>query len=57
MQNFFGVDVDTANMTLEELQEARMKTREMLSNLEHQILLRKMVNRKYSSCQSTPTEV
>lgn len=34
MANFFGIEVDTANMTLEELQEARKKTREMLSNLD-----------------------
>lgn len=53
MANFFGIEVDTANMTLEELQEARKKTREMLSNLEHQILLRKMSERKHSSIQST----
>ena len=57
MQNFFGIEVDTANMSLEELQEARNKTREMLSNLEHQILLRKMANHKYSSNQSSPAKV
>ena len=57
MQNFFGIEVDTENMSLEELQEARNKTREMLSNLEHQILLRKMANHKYSSNQSSPAKV
>lgn len=52
MQNFFGIEVDTANMTLEELQEARNKTRETLAYLEHQIFLRKLANHKHSSCQS-----
>lgn len=57
MQNFFGIELDTANMSLEELQVARNKTREMLSNLEHQIVLRKMANRKHSSNQSSPAKV
>ena len=41
MQNFFCVKVDTSSMTLEELEDARKKTREMLANLEYQITLRK----------------
>lgn len=49
MQNFFGVKVDTANMTTEELLEAKNKIRLMLSNIEHQLLLRKMAERKHSS--------
>lgn len=56
MQNFLGVEVDTANMTTEELNKAKIDVRNMLSNIEHQLLLRKMANRKYSSL-STPTEV
>ncbi len=54
MAKFFGIEVDTANMTLEELEEARKKTRDMLVHLDHQILMRKMAKRKYSSMQSTP---
>lgn len=50
MQNFFGIEVDTANMTLEELKEAQKKTRDMLAILEHQILLRKMAKHKHPSC-------
>ena len=49
MQNFFGIKIDTSSMTLEELQEARKKTREMLVQLDHQILLRKMAERKHFS--------
>lgn len=56
MQNFFGVEVDTASMNLEELQEARKKIREMLVNVEHQIVLRQMAERKHSSCQSIPAK-
>lgn len=47
MQNFFGIEVNTATMTLEELEEAQAKTREMLANLSHQIALRKMAERKH----------
>ena len=54
MSNFFGIEIDTANMTMEELEEARKKTRDMLAHLEHQILLRKLTNHKHSSMQSTP---
>lgn len=32
MQNFFGVKVDTANMTLEELKSSQNKLREEISN-------------------------
>lgn len=56
MANFFGIEVDTANMTLEELEEARKKTRDMLVHLDHQILMRKMYERKHSSKLSAPTE-
>lgn len=49
MQDFFGVKVDTSGMTLEELQEARDKSRELFSYLEHMLLLRKMSEHKHSS--------
>ena len=49
MANFFGIKIDTANMTLEELEEAPKKTYEILDNLKHQILLRKLAKQKHSS--------
>lgn len=49
MQNFFGIKVDTASMSLKELEEARKKTREMLASIDYQIALRKMATRKHSS--------
>ena len=55
MQNFFGIEVDTASMTTEELQEARTKIREMLSNIEHQLLLRKISERKFKAPVSSAT--
>ena len=55
MQNFFGIEVDTASMTTEELQKAREQTREMLTNIEHQLLLRKMSERKFKSSVSSNT--
>lgn len=47
MQNFFGIEVDTANLTLEELEVEREKIRKMLANIEHQILLRKIAKHKH----------
>lgn len=55
MQKFFGIEVDTANMTTEELQEAKTEIREMLSNIEHQLLLRKMSERKFKPPVSSDT--
>ena len=49
MQKFFGVEVDTANMNLEELEEALKKARELYSNLSLQLRLRKMAKHKHSS--------
>lgn len=57
MANFFGIEVDTATMTLEELEEARKKTRDMLVQLDYEICTRKMAKHKYSSIRSTPTEI
>ncbi len=56
MQNFFGIEVDTASMTTEELQDARTKIREMLSNIEHQLLLRKMSERKFKDKDSVSSD-
>ncbi len=57
MQNFFGIEVDTANMTLEELVEARKKTLEILTSLDLQLFLRRKASHKYSSCQYDPAKV
>lgn len=58
MQKFLGIEVDTASMTTEELEKARKEIRNMLSNIEHQLLLRKMAERRHSSLSATtPTEV
>ena len=56
MQNFFCIFVDTASMTTEELQDARTKIREMLSNIEHQLLLRKMSERKFKDKDSVSSD-
>lgn len=52
MNNSLDVKFDIANMTLEELEEARKNTRNMLVHLDHQILMRKISARKHSSNQS-----
>ena len=65
MQNILGIKVDTASMTLEELKESRNKLlekiantkekqslyqlREVLMNVNHQILMRKLLGNRYSS--------
>lgn len=51
MGNFFGVEIDTENMTLEELETAREKTHEMLRNISWQIEMRKISKHKHSSGQ------
>lgn len=54
MANFFGVEVDTSNMTLEELEETRIKIRRMLIHIELQIQLRKTDKYKHLPTQSLP---
>jgi hypothetical protein len=49
MQDFFGIKIDTATMTLEELEEAQKKVKELYSNLSVQISLRKLAEHKHSS--------
>ncbi len=49
MQNFFGIEFDTTNMTLEELEETRTKILELLKNVDYQLALRKMSNRNHAS--------
>lgn len=47
MYDLFGVKIDTSKMTLEELEETRTKVQDLLTNLNHEIVLRKMANYKY----------
>lgn len=54
MQNFFGVEIDTANMTLEELKEAQAKTRQLLANLTYQIKLRQTAEHRHHSSDVSP---
>lgn len=49
MQEFFGIEINTANMTLEELEVAQKKVKELYSSISMQIQLRKMAEHKYSS--------
>lgn len=55
MQKIFGIEIDIASMSTEELQETRNKAREILSNVEHQLLLRKMSERRFKSPKSSDT--
>ena len=55
MQKYFDVKIDIASMSTEELQEAKVEIREMLSNIEHQLLLRKMAERKFNPPVSSDT--
>lgn len=42
MYDLFGVKIDTTKMTMEELEETRAKVQDLLANLNHEIVLRKM---------------
>lgn len=55
MQNFFDIEVDIESMTTEELQETKAEIRKILSNIEYQLLLRKMSERKVKSPVSSDT--
>lgn len=57
MYNFFGVKFDTTKMSMEELEEIRTKVQDLLTNLNHEIVLRKMANYKhtYSSNEESLT--
>ena len=48
MYNFMGVKIDTSKMNLEELEETQAKVQDLLANLNHEIVLRKMSNYKDS---------
>ncbi|MBQ2938687.1 MAG: hypothetical protein IJE05_07510 [Clostridia bacterium] len=49
MQENFSIEINTSNMTLEELQEARNKIRKLLVTLDYQIALIKKAENKDSS--------
>lgn len=49
MYDFFGAQIDTTKMTLEELEETRDKVDAFLANLNCEIRWRKMANYKYPS--------
>lgn len=55
MQNFFDIKIDIESMTTEELQAFKAEIRKMLSNVEYQLLLRKMSERKFKSPVSSDT--
>lgn len=48
-KEFFGVQIDTSNMTTEELTEARKEISVLLAQFEHELLMRKMAERRHSS--------
>lgn len=47
-REFFGVQIDTSNMTTEELLEVQSKITELLADVKFQLRLRKMAERKHS---------
>lgn len=49
MKDFFGVEINTENMTLEELEDAQAKTRSLLFELTYQVNLRKMAKNQHFS--------
>ncbi len=49
VKEFFGVQIDASNMTTEELLETQSQIRELLSNVEFQLRIRKMAEHKHSS--------
>lgn len=53
MQNFFGVKVDTATMTVEELEGARTKIQEILAHTRHQIVTSHLDCHRYSANNSS----
>lgn len=54
MQEFFGVEIDTSTMTLEELIETQKKVKELYSSISLQIKLSKMAEHKNSTNSSFP---
>lgn len=44
----FGKEVNTSDMSIEELKEARAKVQELLSNIDYQIKTRSMLKDKHA---------
>ena len=53
MQTFLGVKVDTATMTVEELEGARTKIQEILAHKRHQIVTSHLACHRYSANNSS----
>lgn len=49
MLEILGVELDTKNMTLEELEKTRKEVRDLLAQLDYQIATRKLAEHKHSS--------
>lgn len=49
MQEFFGVKIDTSNMTIEELEKTEKEITHLLSSVKFQIQMKKMATHKYRS--------
>lgn len=49
MQKFSDVKLDISKMSLEEMEETRKHIRELLTNLNHHIMMIKIVTHKHSS--------
>lgn len=49
MQFFLGIEVDTATMTTEELENARNTIRGILANINHQIAIGYLAKHRHSS--------
>lgn len=47
MYDFFGIKIDTTKMSMEELEDMRSKVQNMLDILNHEIVYKKIANRKY----------
>lgn len=49
MQEFFGVKIDTSNMTIEELKKTEKEITELLTSVRFQLQMKKMATHKYRS--------
>ncbi len=48
-KEFFGVQIDTSNMTKEELLETQNKIKKLLADIKFQLLSMEMAERRHSS--------
>lgn len=49
MQEFFGVKIDTSNMTIEELEKTEKEIIQLLSSVKFQLQMKMMATHKYHS--------